>query len=374
MTQPIRVLQVLGCLNRGGAEAMIMNLYRNIDREKVQFDFVVHTEDKCVYDHEVEQLGGCIYHCPKYKGWNHAQYVFWWTTFFENHPNYRILHSHIRSSAAVFFRIAKKSGVVTIAHSHNTSNGTGIASIVKKVFQNNICKYADACFACGEAAGKWLFKKDSFTVLNNAIDVQKFAYDERKRKEARKEFQLDESILLVGTVGRFIAQKNPSGIIEIIKQLHTVKPEAKFLWVGDGEMRHSIEKTIHEECLQETVIFTGVRNDVDMLLQAMDVFIMPSLWEGLPVVGIEAQASGLPCLFSENVTRETQKTALCRFLPIDNPKLWVDCILECTENPRVDTRQQLIDAGYDICSTSLWLQEFYLEKADLFCKNSIRKK
>lgn len=359
MSLPIRILQVFGRMDRGGAETMLMNLYRNIDRNKIQFDFIVHTNDKCAYDSEIEALGGKIYHCPQYRVWNHWQYVLWWKDFFLKHSNYRILHSHIRSSAVIFFKIAKKRKIITIAHSHSTSNGTGMRSFIKNMLQRNLTKYADFCFACGKESGKWLYKDREFFILNNAIDANKFIFDMKKRNEIRKEFHFSEKDPVIGTIGRLTLAKNPIEIIEIIKALYKIKPEIKFLWIGEGEMHKEIENRITQEGLNNSVILTGVRKDIDALLQALDVFIMPSLWEGLPVVGIEAQAAGVPCLFSENITREIEKTKVCQFLPLGKPEIWVSNILECLNNKHENTYEDIVKVGYDIKENVVWLQNFY---------------
>jgi len=179
MSQPIRVLQVFAQMNRHGSESMIMSMYRNIDRSKVQFDFIVHTTDKCDYDEEIESLGGRIYSIPRYTGTNHFLYKKAWHNFLKQHSDYKIIHGHIRSTASIYLKIAKKYGLITIAHSHNTSSGAGFSAIVKNIYQYPIRYIVDYLFACSKSAGTWLFgeracRKDNFFILNNAIDTKKF--------------------------------------------------------------------------------------------------------------------------------------------------------------------------------------------------------
>lgn len=361
MSTAIRILQVAGVMNRGGAETMVMNLYRHIDREKVQFDFVTHFDRNGAFDDEIKKLGGIIYHCPQYRVWNHLQYVKWWDSFFRNHSEYRIIHSHVRSSASVYFRIAHRNGLKTIAHSHSTSNGRGVKARTKQMLQKSLERNSDYCLACGENAGKWLFPNKPFTVLNNAIDTQQYAFDPKVREAVRSELQLSDE-LTIGVVGSIKGVKNPMGVLDIFEAILRKNSAAKLLWIGDGDMRQAVEDRIKSDGIEDHVILTGVRSDVHRFLQAIDAFIMPSLWEGLPVAAIEAQAAGLQCFFSDRVSTETDLTGRCRFLPIEQPELWANAILS-TDLLHTDTHQQIIDAGYDIHTTAKWLENFYLNLA-----------
>lgn len=362
MPVPVRILQVLHSMNRGGTESMIMSLYRNIDREKVQFDFVENTDKEAAYDQEILSLGGKIYHCPHYNGKNHFAYVKWWNDFFKQHRGeYHVIHGHLGSTAAIYLPIAKKNGLFTIAHSHNTT-----MSKMYSAFSYPTRYIADHFFGCSRLAGEFRYgrkivKSSRYMTLNNAINSEQYRYNQSIRDEVREEFELGD-LLVVGTVGRLNYQKNPNGMIEIIKELHVKNPNIRFLWIGGGELYASIKQRIQEEELEDCVIMTGVRNDVYRLLQAIDVFILPSLYEGLPVVAIEAQAAGLPCFISDRVTEECNITGRCRFLPIEQPELWANAILS-TDLLHTDTHQQIIDAGYDIHTTAKWLENFYLNLA-----------
>ena len=212
MSDPIRIIQVFAQMNRGGAETMIMNLYRMIERSQIQFDFIVHTNEECAYDNEIRSLGGRIYRVPRYNGKNHFEYIKSWNKFFKTHPNYKIIHGHVRSTASIYLKIAKKFGLVTIAHSHSTSSGTGFSSIVKNILQYPIRNIADYLFACSEQSGEWLFgknasKRNNFVILKNSIDVKKFVFNERVRFEKRKELKIDDKFV-IGHIGRFIPSKN----------------------------------------------------------------------------------------------------------------------------------------------------------------------
>ncbi len=363
MGELIRVLQVFGIMNRGGAENMIMNLYRSIDRTKIQFDFVVHKSQRGSFDDEIESLGGKIYKCPEFNMKTYFKYKKWWNEFFIENPNYKIIHSHIRSCASIYISIAKKHGLKTIIHSHSTSNGRGVKAFVKKILQMPLRHCCDYYFGCSKEAGKWLFgkkiiKSNNFYVLNNAIDVSRFN-NFAKREEVRKSLNIKNSDLVIGTVGRINTPKNPDFIIDIIKMLQKKINDFVFLWVGDGELREHIQKRIDDEELNSHIIMVGIREDVESLMAAMDLFILPSLWEGLPVVVVEAQASGLPCIISDNITREVAISDLVSYVPLSaGAEFWSDIIISM-DIIRKDVSMQLIESGFDISQTSKWMMDFY---------------
>ena len=357
---PIRVLCVFSSLDRGGAESMCMNLYRKIDRSKVQFDFVKHTHEKGAFEEEITSLGGRIYEAPRYKIYNYPKYRRWWVKHLSSHPEHRIIHGHFFGISAVYFQIAKQYNRITVGHSHCTpQNSKTIKGVLKQLHINRIERYADYCFACGSDAGKWIYPHRKFKVLNNSIDTAKFRIDETIRAPKREELHLSDK-LVVGHIGRFFEQKNHSFIVRVFDEIYKKNKSAVLLLVGDGELKPEIEQQVREYGLLNAVIFTGVREDVSDLIQAMDVFVLPSLFEGLPVVGIEAQAAGLKCFLSNNVTKEVNITGRCEFLPIDDPKLWADKILSA-DLTKVDTSEQIKAAGYDIHTTAKQLQRFYLK-------------
>lgn len=371
MSEPIRVLQVFAQMNRGGAETMIMNLYRNIDRTKVQFDFIVHTNEKCAFDDEIMSLGGHIYRVPRYTGKNHFQYKKAWQEFFKKHPEYKIIHGHVRSTASIYLKIAKKYGLTTIAHSHNTSSGTGFSAAVKNLMQYPIRYTADHLFACSMSAGKWLFgekalKKENFHILKNAIDTKKFIFNKSIRAEKRQELQVGNRFL-IGHVGRFHPQKNHDFLVNVFKEIHDRNKNAVLLLVGDGELRESIKNKVDDLGLTDNVIFTGVRSDVPELFQAMDVFLFPSNYEGLGIVVVEAQAAGLPCVVADTIPVEAFISDLVTELSLTQSKIdWAMSVLEHVnekEYERPNTMNLIKNKGYDILDTSKKIEQFYLNIA-----------
>lgn len=365
MTEQIRVLHVLSRLDIGGAETMVMNLYRHIDRNKVQFDFIVSSEEQGSFSDEVRALGGRIYAVPKFGLKNVLRFYKVWHTFFKEHREYKIIHGHVRSTAAIYLTIAKKYGLVTIAHSHSTSSGKGFSALVKNILQYPIRYVADYLFACSDSSGVWLYgkkacQKRNFMVLNNAIDADVFRFYEAKRNTVRNALQLEDRFV-VGHTGSFKPVKNHQFLIEVFREIHKKCGKAVLLLVGDGELRPVIEEKVREAGLEDHVIFTGLSADVPGFMQAMDVFLFPSLWEGLPLAVVEAQASGLPCILSDTVSKEVSVTELTVFLPLeDGAQAWADrVLLYADRSNRSDMREAIGKAGYDIKESSSRLQGFY---------------
>lgn len=363
--EPIRILHVLTAMNRAGAETMLMNLYRDFDRTKIQFDFAVTTTKHCDYDDEIESLGGHIIHYPLYTGKNHFAYKKWWREFFCNHPEYRIVHGHIGSTAAIYLKIAKKYGCFTIAHSHSTSGGFGLRKLLYKIYSFPTRYIADFCVGCSTEAlvsryGRKMAKLDKSRILPNGVDVDKYRYDPIINAEVRKELGISEGQIVVGTVGRLYQPKNPYFIIDILIELKKYCRDYVFLWVGTGELKDEIFALIKDNNLQDNVLLLGVRSDVPRILQALNVFILPSIYEGLPVIGVEVQSAGIPMLCSDKVSPEVGLSKCCKFLPITSVKPWVDGILKEQEFRRIlDASNDVINAGFDIHTTAEWLMDFY---------------
>lgn len=358
--QPIRILHVVTYMGRGGLETMIMNYYRHIDRSKVQFDFLVHRDFEADYDAEILSLGGHIYHLPSLNPIS-KHYLSALDNFFSEHKAYRIVHCHLDCMAGIPLKYAKKHGIpVRIAHAHSSSQTKDKKYLLKLLYKRNIPQNANHLFACAEAAGQWMFGTDNFRVLNNAIETKSYIFNANTRRSARQEFGINDDTLVVGHVGRFMAPKNHDFLLRIFAKL----PEnSQLLLVGDGELRMNAEKQSDELGIRDRVIFTGLRSDVNRLLQAMDVFVFPSLYEGLPVSIIEAQAAGLPCLISDKVPIECKKTDLVTQIPLDaGEDAWAKAVLNAAKLPRTNTLEQIRTSGFDIEENAAWLTVFYLSQ------------
>lgn len=365
-SEPIRILQVLAGMNRGGAEAFIMNVYRHIDKSKIQFDFVLFRKEECDFNEEIRNLGGKIYYIPRYNGKNHFSYKKAWNNFFKEHSDYKIIHGHVRSTAAIYLKIAKKYGLITIIHSHSTSSrGSKVEQFTKNLLQFPIRYIADYFFACSNKAGIWLFgektiKKDNYRVINNAIDVDKYKFDSNIRNKVRTELKLENKLIL-GHVGTFTPPKNHEFLIDVFNEVHKQNNNTILLLIGDGELRHSMEKKVKNLGLEKDVIFTGIRKDVPHLLQAMDAFLFPSIFEGLPVTLIEVQASGLQCFVSDNITKEVKVSNNIHFISLNCPiKTWSNEILKSQSNTRNSDIEEIIQKGYEIKKEITTLENFFL--------------
>lgn len=367
--EPVRILHVLGKLNRGGAETLVMNWYRNIDREKMQFDFLIHTDEKCSYTDEILSLGGKIYSVPAYNGKNHFRYVRAWNDFLQKHTEYRIIHGHVRSTAAIYLYIAKKNGRIAVSHSHSINSGTGFAGVVKHVMQYPIRYIADYQWACSLEAGRYLFGKKAicstkFKVQKNAIDIQNFAYNEQIRERLRERLGVSGKTV-VGHVGRFIQEKNHAFIIDVFDKYHNINNNSVLLLVGIGPLIETIKEVVREKRLEKQVIFLGERSDVSDIMQALDVFLFPSTHEGLGIVAIEAQASGVPVLMSDTIPLEVKVTDNAWILPIGLPEssdIWKNKLLDLENEGfvRKTATEQIKASGYDIKATTDSLFDEYM--------------
>lgn len=381
MSEPIRILQVLGRLDRGGAETMIMNLYRHMDREQLQFDFVIHTEDVCDYTEEVLQLGGRIYSMKPFRVSTALTYRKQWRLFFREHPEYHVIHGHMRSTASLYLKEAKRAGLVTIVHSHNTSSGSGIAALVKNVLQYPLRYQADYLFACGRKAGEWLYGKKAcngsrFRLLLNGIEADRFRFREAVREEKRHELGIGADELVFLHIGRMEEQKNHRFLLEIMREIarmsgknvsregqengtHGEWKTVRLLLCGCGPL----EDELRAQAAEDTV-FLGVRDDIPALMMASDAMIFPSLFEGLPVTVVEAQAAGLPVLMSDTVTDEVILTDLVRTMSLrEDAHSWAGQALKMAEEQSPDRSsyaQQIRSAGYDVEQSAKWLAFVYL--------------
>lgn len=363
----IRILHVVTHMNRGGLETMLMNYYRNIDRSRLQFDFLVHRKERADYDDEIESLGGRIYRLPSLNPFG-IRYRSALNTFFQTHPEYSIVHSHLDCLSAIPLKAAKKTGVpCCIAHSHNTNQDHNLKYPIKLCYMRLIPFYADKLFACSEAAGRWMFPHAAFEVLPNAIDAAVFSYSPSKAKAKREEFGFSQADFVIGHVGRFDYPKNHSFLIDIFSEIRATMPNARLLLVGAGDGQAAIGEKVRHLKLEGSVCFAGLRTDIPDLLSAMDAFVFPSLYEGLPVTLIEAQAAGLPCFISDRVPGECKKTELvCQLSLEQSPTDWAAAVIGAYGANRLNTFEAICGAGFDIKQNAVKLQHYYerLEKGE----------
>lgn len=363
----IRVLHVIGAMDRGGAETMIMNLYRNIDRERVQFDFMVHEERECDYDDEIDALGGHIYRVPRFNGLNVFEYRASFREFFRTHKEHAVVHGHIGSSAAVYLSEAKRAGCYTVAHSHNQKFPLSPSEIAFRAFSYPTRFVADYFMACSAQAGSDRFgsrfadEKHS-KVLNNGADLSLYHCDESEHIAAKEELGVGD-VPLLGHVGRFVPEKNHTFLLHVFASVKQEVPDAELVCVGRGPLLEQTKLESRNLHLSDSVHFLGVRDDVPEILKAIDVFLLPSVKEGLPLSAIEAQAAGSTCILSDGMPEETVITDSTKYIPLGTgEEAWARACVSSLqkEGLRSDRCDDAKEHGFDIRDSARWLETFYL--------------
>lgn len=364
--EPIRIAQIMGKWVGGGVEAIVMNYYRHIDREKIQFDFICDDDSTCIPKEEIESLGGKVILIPPYqkvlKYHKELKKVL-------KDGQYKIVHSHINALSVFSLWAAKSAKVpVRIAHSHSTSNKKEWKkTLLKNVLRPFSKLFATDYFCCSELAGRWLFGNKTYDqgkvyLLNNAIDVDKFKYNEKIRAKKRKELKLKDNQLVIGHIGRFVKQKNHEFLIDIFNEIHKQNKNTILLLAGDGPLKSEIQNKVKELGLEKNVQFLGQRNDANELYQAMDLFLFPSLYEGLGMVLIEAQCTGIPCIASIEVPQIAKISEKFIFENLkEKPKKWADICLKILNEKSIRkiSEKSLNIQNYDIKNEAKKLKNKY---------------
>lgn len=359
--------------HKSGIASVVLNYYRHINPTIIQIDFITLDENDGDLEDELVNSGAKIYYMPKLSMKTVQTVKKYFVDFFDNYRcEYTIVHSHFSQMDGLIFPIAKRNGFVRccISHSHNSKFADDLVRAVRnRILCLPIKRLADVKAACSIKAGENLYgrkfsKLNNSIVINNAIDTNRFSYDEKKRFEYRNKLQVDSSTLVLGTVGGIRLQKNQKFLLDIAKCLKEKNPELKFKMfiIGEGPMKCEIAEYIRVHNLSGVIELLGERNNISELYQAMDIFLLPSLYEGLPVVGVEAQSVGLKCIFSANITNEIN-IVNSTFLEIDDVRKWVDMIKTIAWVPtdRISAKQKVIESGFDITVESRKLEQFYVE-------------
>lgn len=382
---PMRVLHITEELSAAGIESFIMNIYRQIDRSKVQFDFLVLRNEKEFYDDEIASLGGNKYVIHSKKDNTFVRILDEtkkMQKFLETHP-YDIVHIHYTTPLrAPYLYAAYKANVKTrIYHSHSAyiTGKSKAKMLVYRFMKNTIAKWSTHCFACSKAAAEWMYPQTLLTntnskvsVIYNGINTQKYKFNIDARKEIRQELKLEDQYVLIH-VGRFSEQKNQSFIIDIFSKIIEKRENVSLLLLGTGEMLEEMKQKAKMLGMEKQIKFLGVKDDVNRYLSAADCYIMPSLYEGLPVAAVEAQCSGLPCVFSENITREIELIPNVKFLSLDTTiDEWVEAVLQNENLERRDFSEDIRNKGYEEQKIAFELQNFYLNNSCGNSKSAIR--
>lgn len=358
------VLHYVGIMNRGGMETLIMNLYRNINREQFQFDFAVHTDQKGDFDDEIYDKGGKIYHFPQFRKNPRAYRASWKKFFCEHAGEYEVFHFHTNSLAnVVALEEAQKAGIpIRIIHSHSTWANKGrlqwLNNALHRYHQSKLPKLATHLLACSTEAAQWLYggmsvKNLKVALLKNGVDCERFSYDESIRKRARQALGVTDNDILVGHIGKFIPVKNHIFLLDIISVMAKTNRNIRGILVGDGELKKQIVEKANTMGIGDKVQFLGVRSDIPELLMAMDIYIMPSLYEGLPVSVVEVQATGLTALLSDTISKEVKLKDNVYFASLNlPPRIWAENALDLCNKEREIDNNPIKKAGFDIKLTS----------------------
>lgn len=355
----IKILYIIPSLRLcDGVASYTMNYYRRLDKSKFQIDFIVCSDDRSDYYKEITNNNGKIYYISKISSTNIKNKLKEIDKFFYKNK-YDIVHCNILTMGAIYLYFAKKYKIkIRILHSHATKFGEN----KWKNFRNSMfaffaIKFANQYYACSKKAGDFLFKNKKYCVINNAIDIEKFQLNIDKRNIIRKKYEVKENDLLIGNIGRLCAQKNQEFIIKVINKIGTYKSNIKLMIIGNGEDEENLKNSKY--FLNNNIIIIGSQKNIEDYFSAFDIFVLPSLYEGLPVVGIEAQANGLPCLFSSNITNEIVINKNCKRLNL-NINEWIDGIMNITYNDRINEQSELIKHGYEINTAAQLLANKYI--------------
>lgn len=351
-----RLLCLISGMNTGGAETFLMKIYRQLDRTKYQMDFCVNVPEKCFYEDEILAMGGRMYRIPS-KSENRKEFVRQLHELVKTQKYEYVLRITSNAMGFLDLKVAQKAGArICAARSSNSSDGAGWKPwLAHRLGRLLYGKYVDVKFAPSDLAAKYTFGEKAYrdgkiTILHNAVDLDVFHYDVAGRNAVRAEFGITEDTLLIGHVGRFALQKNHAFLIQIFAEIVKQRPSAKLLLVGKGELEQALRQQIADMGLSDKVIFAGVRADIPQILSAMDVFVFPSFYEGMPNTVIEAQATGLPCVVADTITREADITGLVAYLPLKEPQVWARQAIDAGYKTRKNTTQDFLAHKYDIPS------------------------
>lgn len=366
MEKPIRILHVLGGTSLGGAESRIMDLYRHMDRSKVQFDFMVHTEAEGHFDKEINELGGRIFRVPRFRLYNYFAYKGAWKKFLKEHHEFKVIQGHMTSTAAIYLPLAKAAGIpVTVAHARSAGVDSGIKGKITRWMRRNLHKKTDYMFTCSELAGISVFgekaQREGRTIfIPNAIDCPAFAYDESKREEMRRELGLSDKYV-IGHVGRFHYAKNHEYLFRVFAELKkSSQKDYTLILLGDGGKIEQFKMLAEELGIAKDVHFLGNHSNVYDYYQVMDYFVYPSRFEGLPGTMVEAQACGLRCIMSDTICSEVVATELVKTMSTEEePRCWARYIEETADYERRAYVAEMQQAGFDVESQARKMLQFY---------------
>ena len=366
--EKIKILMVLGSTNMGGANMFVLNQIRNMDLERFQVDFVVNFPERAGgIGQELNDYGCNIYMLPYFKVYNYFSFTKAWKQFLTEH-HYDIVHGHSTNSAAVYLRIAKNMGCVTIAHCHSAGfRGGYIQQLMKGFFTKRIRKVADYWFACSAKAAEHLYGEGyrdypRYYDIPNAINAEQYLYDENIAQAIREQIGVGDDVFLCGHVGSFTSPKNHTYLLEIFKEISKIKPNAKLICCGSGSLMPQVKEKAKELGIDDKVLFPGVIKNCNEYMMAMDVLIFPSFFEGFPVTVIEAEATGLPVVMSDVITNEVDITDCVHRLSLsDSPQVWAKEVCGVVPSERRQYNSIVVDSKYNMRTSAKMIMSLYEE-------------
>ena len=364
----IRVLQSVSNMDRAGIETMLMNYYRRMDHDKIQFDFIVNKSKPGDYDDEILSMGGRIFKSPGLNPLHYPQYMRFMQEIIAQDDRIKIVHAHNEAMGLYALNGAKRAGIkVRIAHAHNTRIIRDYKWPLKMFCKQFLASSATDLWSCGRDAGIYFFGKKNWdargVVIHNAIETNSFRFDTAVRAQMRQRYGFTDKVVL-GHVGRFNVQKNHTRLLSIFAAFHKIQPNSVLVLIGEGELEAQVHEQAEQLGIADSILFAGLQSNVNDWYQMMDLFLMPSLFEGLPVVGVETQASGLGCIFSDAVPDEVLLSDHAVQIPLSSSDdIWAARIQQMTERPfdRSQGADIVRQAGYDISVEAARLQELYLQ-------------
>ncbi|MCI9452329.1 MAG: glycosyltransferase family 1 protein [Dorea sp.] len=362
--QPIRVLHVIHGLGSGGAESILMGLFKNVDRNKYHFDFLIRSKNN-IYEKDIKQLGGCVYTAPPFP--SHIIKNYKYTKNLIKSKKYSVIHVHGNALIYVYpLIIAKRLGIpCRIMHSHNTSAAKKVYYPIHIINKYRIRNVVNIRLACSEAAGNWMFGKDKFYIVENGINISQFKFNQDVRMLYRNRLGIRDKFV-IGNVARFLPSKNHFFLLKIFREILEQMENALLILIGEGPEEEKIKKLAEELGMNDSIIFLGKRNDVNCLMQAMDIFILPSNFEGLGIVLIEAQAASLPCVASDIIPKESKISELIEYVSLNSPPhIWAEQVLKLYKTVRREENSlSLQESSYNIEKCAKKLEKIYSKALD----------
>ncbi|WP_405374920.1 glycosyltransferase [Pseudobutyrivibrio sp.] len=360
----LKVLHVVTGMGMGGIENFLINVYRNIDRSKVSFDFIIHKKTDDGFENEIRELGGSIYYFYPISPKNIGKYMHDVRCFIRDHEEYSIIHIHNRVVSAIWAFFAKKYNRISIVHSHSTGNGLRCDGIIKNMAQYPSRFIANYCMGCSQQANEWMFGKlrsasKTCFFVRNGIDTDKFVFSEENRVHIRSQLKIADDTIVIGTIGRLVPQKNLPLLIDAFVSAKQIRENLMLIIVGDGPLYSEVEKKIVELGMSDSIKMLGNRQNVNELLSAFDCFALTSICEGFGIVLIEAQAEGLPIIISPAISEEACITDDVIRIGSYEKDAWAEAMIHMKQKCRLDRRSEIRGAGYDIKAVSSWLSDFY---------------